>query len=498
MSAMDEDAPPAHRINLSLISHTNAGKTTLARTLLGRDVGEVRDAPHVTDRAEVHTMIERGEAALLLWDTPGFGDTARLLRRLRHADNPLGWLLTQVWDRFADRPLWCSQQAVRNAREHADVVLYLVNAAEDPRDAAYVEMEMQILAWIGKPVVLLLNQMGPPAPAADEAAETETWRRHLERYDIVREVLALDAFARCWVQEEVLLATIGRLLPPEKQAAHAALTTAWREQNRLRFEAAVDILAAHIARAIVDREVVGTQTLRQQTRAFIESLGIGRAEGLSDRERAMAALAARLDADIRRTTDELIRLHGLAGHAAAEVLRRLEEHYTTTAPVSERYAAVLGGLASGAMGGLAADLAAGGLTFGAGVLGGGIMGALGAAGLARGYNLVRGEREAAVRWSAEFIVGLTRSALLRYLAVAHYGRGRGEWVQSEHPAFWQSMVEGVVEPRRDAIRALCAEATATEEGAALAREMRSVLRAAATELLEALYPSRERAERSAE
>jgi hypothetical protein len=32
-------------IALSLISHTNAGKTTLARTLLGRDVGEVRDAP---------------------------------------------------------------------------------------------------------------------------------------------------------------------------------------------------------------------------------------------------------------------------------------------------------------------------------------------------------------------------------------------------------------------------------------------------------------------
>ena len=30
-------------IALSLVSHTNAGKTTLARTLLGRDIGEVRD-----------------------------------------------------------------------------------------------------------------------------------------------------------------------------------------------------------------------------------------------------------------------------------------------------------------------------------------------------------------------------------------------------------------------------------------------------------------------
>ena len=30
-------------VSLSLISHTNVGKTTLARTLLRRDVGEVRD-----------------------------------------------------------------------------------------------------------------------------------------------------------------------------------------------------------------------------------------------------------------------------------------------------------------------------------------------------------------------------------------------------------------------------------------------------------------------
>ena len=42
---------------LSLVSHTNAGKTTLARTLLQRDVGEVRDAPHVTEFAEDHLLL---------------------------------------------------------------------------------------------------------------------------------------------------------------------------------------------------------------------------------------------------------------------------------------------------------------------------------------------------------------------------------------------------------------------------------------------------------
>ena len=52
---MSEAAPAS--VSLSLVSHTNAGKTTLARTLLGQDIGEVRDAPHVTEFADVHTLV---------------------------------------------------------------------------------------------------------------------------------------------------------------------------------------------------------------------------------------------------------------------------------------------------------------------------------------------------------------------------------------------------------------------------------------------------------
>ena len=93
-------------VTLSLISHTNVGKTTLARTLLRRDVGDVRDQAHVTEVSEAYPLIETPEARLRLWDTPGFGDTRRLMRRLRHERDPLGWFLHQVWDRVTDRPLW--------------------------------------------------------------------------------------------------------------------------------------------------------------------------------------------------------------------------------------------------------------------------------------------------------------------------------------------------------------------------------------------------------
>ena len=44
-------------INLSLVSHTNVGKTTLARTLLKKDIGEIGDRPHVTALPEPHLLI---------------------------------------------------------------------------------------------------------------------------------------------------------------------------------------------------------------------------------------------------------------------------------------------------------------------------------------------------------------------------------------------------------------------------------------------------------
>lgn len=45
------------KINLSLVSHTNVGKTTLARTLLGRDIGEVGDRSHVTTEPEDYVLL---------------------------------------------------------------------------------------------------------------------------------------------------------------------------------------------------------------------------------------------------------------------------------------------------------------------------------------------------------------------------------------------------------------------------------------------------------
>ncbi len=52
-------------ISLSLVSHTNVGKTTLMRTLLRQDVGEVADRPHVTEAAEAGVLVQTREGDVM-------------------------------------------------------------------------------------------------------------------------------------------------------------------------------------------------------------------------------------------------------------------------------------------------------------------------------------------------------------------------------------------------------------------------------------------------
>ena len=474
-------------LQLSLVSHTNVGKTTLARTLLGRDVGEVRDAPHVTEFADAYEMLRTSQGdSLRLWDTPGFGDSVRLLRRMQQSGNPLGWFLSQVWDRWRDRPFWASQQALRHVAETTDVVLYLVSAAEEPSAAAYVASEMALLRWVGKPVIVLLNQLGPPREAALEQADVQRWREHLAPFEAVTQVLPLDAFARCWVQELVLLQAIEASLQGERRALMQRLSAAWRTQRLAVYDASVDALAQSMARLALAREELPE---RGALRAGLRKLGA--ALGLAADERnpallAQAALAEALDAEVRTNTTQLIELHGLAGQAQGEILQRLATHYQLKLRMDESKAALIGGALTGALVGLKADVAAGGLTLGGGLLAGGLLGALGAAGLARAVNLVRGTDSSWIAWNAEALGTLLQAALLRYLAVAHFGRGRGEWERAETAPHWPPVVERALAVEADVLAALWAQRG--DDAAALAQSLRPVIDRALRATLAQLYP----------
>jgi Domain of unknown function (DUF3482)/50S ribosome-binding GTPase len=484
-----DDATPGAAIALSLISHTNAGKTTLARTLVGRDVGTVGDAQHVTQEAAVYTLLETADGeALLLWDTPGFGDSARLARRLAQQHHPLGWFLSEVWDRFRDRAFYLAQQAVRNVAADADVVLYLVNATESPVDAGYLAPELDILQWIGKPVVVLINQTGAPRPRDVELAQEDAWRRAIGTRPVVRAVATLDAFTRCWVQEIALLDLVGDALPDSRRALNARLAQAWQARRLVQFDAAMEILAAPIAAAACDREPLPEGGTVDAWRDIGRRLGIGADADSGRAARASRALATRLADALRAATDRLVALYGLDGRARREVQARAAEGVSVDAPMSEGKAALMGGAVSGALTGLAADVATGGLSFGAGMLAGAILGALGGAGVARGMNLARGKTGAVLRFDDAFLAGVVASALLRYLAVAHYGRGRGEWTEGEHPAFWAPLVTEIIDDHRDRLTRIWSMRVPSCDEAALREGLHSVLKDAAWQTLDRLYP----------
>jgi hypothetical protein len=432
------------KVQLALISHTNNGKTTLARTLIGVDVGEVRDAAHVTISSESHILLATPQGdELRLWDTPGFGDSVRLLKRLGQSNNPIGWFLREVLDRYRDRPFWLSQQALRAARDAADIVLYLVNSSEDPQDAGYVPAEMKILEWLGKPVVVLLNQTGPPRPLAEEQAEQARWRDHLRQYPVVREVLALDAFARCWIHERVFYEALGKLLNAELQPGYARLFAEWETSNAARYDQAMRLLAIQLQAAARDSEVVEAGA-GSMLKSALKVVGIGKNEEQQRQDKAMASLIARLNQATVEMTRELLILHKLDLADAATINARVRDHFALRAPIDKAQAGLLGAMISGAATGLSADLLSGGLTLGGGALLGGVVGALTFAGAAWGFNSTTDRNQSTMQFTDAFMRSLVVAGILRYLAVAHFGRGRGNFVDSEAPAFWQSEVEQAV------------------------------------------------------
>jgi hypothetical protein len=267
------------------------------------------------------------------------------------------------------------------------------------------------------------------------------------------------------------------LFDGEKAQAMQRLHAAWQAAAEARFQAAMAELAAHLARVAADREPVPEPAaLRDAARRVGRWLRLPAGE--DPVVLAQAALAERLEDELRRSTDALVRLHGLAGEAGREVQARIAAHFDVRLPVDEGQAAVVGGLVSGALLGLKADLASGGLTLGGGLLAGGLIGALGAAGAARAVNVLRGGAVGQVAWSEAARLAQAEAALLRYLAVAHFGRGRGDWAAGEAPPHWRAVVAEALAPQRATIVATVAAA-----------ELQPRLAEAARAVLQRLYPA---------
>jgi hypothetical protein len=210
--------------------------------------------------------------------------------------------------------------------------------------------------------------------------------------------LPLRALDDGWLTDGLLWQALAQALPDDRRRQR--LEAAWRRAQRVRLDDAASVLADGLARLALAREPL------PETGLF----GAGGAEAARAAETARQRLLQQLDAEFTTVAERLASSWGPGEPAPPGPGTALQPR--RQARVAEGRAALWGGVASGALAGLKADLATGGLTLGAGAVAGGLIGALGAAGVARGLNAARGRAQSHVDWGADELDAMA-AALLR-------------------------------------------------------------------------------------
>ena len=344
-----------------VVGHVNKGKSSVVATLLEETSIPIDLIPGTTSESAAYDFKLDGRVVFRLIDTPGFQEAAAALlwmqERTEHADQRLDAVRAFVNEfkdgtRFHDE---CQLLAPLLADSNAGV-LYVVDASRPYR--ATHEAEMEILRWTGRPGMALLNRIGE-----DDCADS--WRPVLQQFfSVVRDFNAHEAdfddrirllrtfgeLHEAWSSE--LVAAVNALVERRQQRNQDAallvaeyLIEAWSYVERRAFD-------PNAGSNDLDEKLVADyrkhlRRLEDRSRLAIERhYGFGRIE--------------REDTDFDFDVGDLFdqknwKLFGL-----------------TTNQLAVR-AAAAGGAAGGVI-----DLAVGGLSFGAGVALGSVVGAAGA------------------------------------------------------------------------------------------------------------------------
>lgn len=359
------------------------------------------------------------------------------------------------------------------AREECHVVLHVVGAAAD------LETASALLRWLDKPVLVLVNR--PDGAESEAPGLVARCQARARAYAPVAGVLSFDDFARCWVQEGVLLEAIRGAVPGPLAPGFERIAQAWQMRNRARFGRSMAAMAEHVLFAARQVEEVPATALSVKS---LVVAGERQAQSLA-RQAAMRGVAERLGRSAAEMFAKLRELHGIDVAMADELEEGLEQKFVVRQPIDAPQAA-MAGAAGGAATGASVDLLAGGLTLGAATALGALVGASAAFIGAAWKNRSTPAGASVVQLSDEMMQALVEAALLRYLAVAHHARTRGN-IDSPSQPFWRADVVAAVQAHSAWLAPFWAAARARAEPdheAALARELESI----AMRVLDTLYP----------
>ena len=340
---------------LAVVGHTNAGKTSLLRTLT-RDArfGEVSERPATTRHVEAVELMADGDAVLQLFDTPGMEDAlglADLMDELTGDGKPDG---PELIERFLASPQargrFEQEAKVLRQMRASDAGLYVIDA-RDPVLAKFRE-ELAILSRCARPLLPVLNFVATPGHREAE------WREMLARLGL-HAVVAFDSVAPAIDGERRLFTALGTLIEAHRQTL-ARLTESRAAEALARVEAGrrmiaellVDVAALRLTLDDESREQAVLVSLRDRVRtrertlvaSLLELYDFGRDQGPDE---ALPELAGRWEDDL----------------FSAEALRAAGVRVGT-------------GAAAGAAAGMGIDLVTGGLTLGAAAALGALAGGL--------------------------------------------------------------------------------------------------------------------------
>lgn len=345
-------------LRIAIVGHTNAGKTSLLRTLTRQAAfGEVADRPGTTRHVERIALRVDGASPVLFFDTPGLEDSTALLDYLQALGRDATRLeRVHAFLRGPEARQSFEQEAkVLRQMLEVDAALYVIDCREPVLPKFRCEIE--ILASCARPVMPVLNFV---RSAASREAE---WQAVLSASGLHAQV-RFDAVAPFVGSEQQLYQDLATLLPRHRETLAGVVRHLDREFAERRTASCRLIADVLVDLAALRREIT--------PEAYADPM---------QRQRFVADFQALALARVRRCMDAVLQVYGFrredADLAALPWLDgRWQDDLFNPETLKQAGKRLGQGAAIGASLGLIADIAVAGVSLGAGAVVGGAVGGL--------------------------------------------------------------------------------------------------------------------------